>query len=67
MIPPPQDLKAEAARCRRLIREIEDPAVKGALAELADFYERQAAGEHPSFRPREPGDDPAAAGTEPEP
>jgi len=43
MIQPLHDLKAEAARCRRLIKEIDDPAVKSTLAELADFYDRQAA------------------------
>ena len=47
MIQPPQDLKAEAERCRRLIREIDDPAVQSTLAELADFYERQAQQDYP--------------------
>ena len=47
MMQPLHDLKAEAARCRRLIKEIDDPAVKSTLAELADFYERQAAQDSP--------------------
>jgi hypothetical protein len=42
-MPLPQDMKAEAERCRRLMREIDDPSVQSTLAQLADYYDRQAA------------------------
>ena len=55
MIQSPQNLKAEADRCRRLMKEIDDPAVKSTLAQLADFYDRQAQEDSPyelrSFNP----------------
>jgi hypothetical protein len=42
-----EDFESQAARCRRLAEQIDDPSVRCTLAELADYYERLAAATAP--------------------